>query len=112
MHRTEVEVVHQLGVRQATEQALSAIRGNGIGGFWIHLDVDVLDPAIMPAVDSPDPPGGLTHPELIELLSILLRSPLAAGMEVTVFDPEIDADGHLAEELTTTIVSAFSGPRF
>ncbi len=24
-------------------------------GFWIHLDVDVLDPLIMPAVDSPDP---------------------------------------------------------
>jgi arginase len=108
MHRADVEVVHQLGVRQAAEQALGAIRGKDIDGFWIHLDADVLDPTIMPAVDSPDPPGGLTHPDLLELLSILLSSPLAAGMEVTVFDPELDPDGHLAEELTTTIVSALS----
>jgi arginase len=25
--------------------------------FWIHLDVDVLDQAVMPAVDSPGSPG-------------------------------------------------------
>ncbi len=73
----------------------------------MHLDVDVLDPAIMPAVDSPDPPGGLSYAELTTLLATLLRSPLAAGLEVTVFDPELDPDGTLAEALTTTIVAAF-----
>ena len=28
-----------------------------LDGYWLHLDVDVLDPSIMPAVDSPDPDG-------------------------------------------------------
>jgi arginase len=107
MHRSDLDQVRRLGVRAATEQALAAIRRSGGDGFWIHLDVDVLDPLIMPAVDSPEPPGGLTYPELIELLGILLRSPRAEGMEITVFDPELDPDGHLAEELTAAIVHAF-----
>jgi arginase len=106
MRRYDLDQVRRLGVRAATERALAAIIRNGIEGFWIHLDVDVLDPLIMPAVDSPEPPGGLTYPELIELLGILLRSPYAAGMEITVFDPELDPDGHLAEELTAAIVRA------
>ncbi len=29
-------------------------------GYWIQVDVDVLDPVHMPAVDSPDP-GGLAR---------------------------------------------------
>jgi arginase len=28
-------------------------------GYWIHVDVDVLDPTFMPAVDSPDAGGPL-----------------------------------------------------
>lgn len=31
-----------------------------LDGFWIHLDVDVLDPTIMPAVDNPTPGGRTT----------------------------------------------------
>jgi arginase len=107
MHRYDLDQVRRLGVRAAAERALAVIARNGGDGFWIHLDVDVLDPLIMPAVDSPEPPGGLTYPELIDLLGVLLRSPQAAGMEITVFDPELDPDGHLAEELSAAIVRAF-----
>lgn len=38
-------------------------------GFWVHLDVDVLDQAIMPAVDCPGSPG--IPPE--DLVAILQR---------------------------------------
>ena len=27
------------------------------GGFWIHADADVLNPVVMPAVDTPEPPA-------------------------------------------------------
>jgi arginase family enzyme len=60
-------------------------------GFWIHVDADVLDPAELPAVDSPTP-GGLKLDELAELLTPLVRHPGALGLELTIYDPGLDPD--------------------
>ncbi|PRY31332.1 arginase [Pseudosporangium ferrugineum] len=73
-------------------------------GYWVHLDVDVLDPAVMPAVDAPEP-GGIAFPELELLLAGLVESPHCLGVEITVFDPDYDPDGTYAEEITAAIVS-------
>jgi arginase len=81
-----------------------------VDGFWIHLDADVLDDAVMPAVDSRQP-DGLSYAELIELLRVLLGSDLAAGMQVTIFDPELDSTGEIADEFTSAVVAAFTGGR-
>ncbi|MFB9904515.1 arginase family protein [Allokutzneria oryzae] len=78
-----------------------------LDGFWVHLDVDVLDAAIMPAVDSPDP-GGLDHAELAELLAGLTSAPTCLGLEVTVFDPDLDPDGTLAAALVATLTSGLA----
>jgi len=66
-------------------------------GFWLQIDVDVLDPAHMPAVDSPDP-GGLAPQELVAFLELV--APRAWGASVTVFDPDLDPDGSHAGLLT------------
>src|SRR5262249_44097445 len=58
-------------------------------GFWIHLDVDVIDPAFVGAVDSPLP-GGRSPEELVELLSPLFRHPRAMGLDVSIYDPGLD----------------------
>src|SRR5262249_35864085 len=71
----------------------------------LHLDADILDPAIMPAVDSPDP-GGLGHDELAALLTTLVTSPHCVGLDVTTFDPDLDPDSRLARGLTDTLVTA------
>ena len=78
-------------------------------GAAIALDTDVLDPAIMPAVDSPEP-GGLADDELVALLRVFAASELATGMQVTIFDPELDPDGHLAAELADAVVAGLSAP--
>ena len=49
-------------------------------GYWVHIDVDVLDPAVMPAVDAPEP-GGIAFPELEMLLAGLVDSPHCLGVE-------------------------------
>jgi len=67
----------------------------------------VLDPKFMPAVDSPDP-GGLSVAELEEILSIALASPRVAGMELDIYDPDLDTDGHLAERLITMLERALA----
>jgi len=73
-----------------------------LAGYWLHLDVDVLDPDHLPAVDSPDP-GGLDPDELIALLAAL--APAAVGAQVTVFDPDLDPDGHYADLLTDVLAT-------
>ncbi|MPY48353.1 arginase family protein [Streptomyces acidicola] len=77
-------------------------------GFWVHLDADVLDPSVMPAVDSPDP-DGLLPDELVALLRPLVTSPRCAGLNVTIYDPDLDPEGTAGALLTDVIVAAFSG---
>ena len=75
-------------------------------GFWLQVDVDVLDPEYMPAVDSPDP-GGLSPDELIALLQGL--APRAWGASVTVFDPDLDPEGAYAETVARIIEDGLGG---
>ena len=81
------------GQRSTAGRAVEAVGG---AGHWLHLDVDVLDPRWMPAVDSPSP-GGLTPDDLVELLEEL--APTAVGATVTVFDPDLDPGGRHARLL-------------
>ena len=76
-------------------------------GYWLHLDVDVLDPSVMPAVDAPDP-GGIAYPELELLLRGLVGSPECLGAEVTVFDPDFDIEGAYAADLVNALVTGLS----
>jgi arginase len=76
-------------------------------GFWVHLDVDVLDPSVMPAVDAPDP-GGIAYPELELLLRGLVSTGACLGIEVTVFDPDFDIEGIYARDLVNTLVAGLS----
>ena len=79
------------------------VAGEGTGaGYWLHLDVDVLDPRHMPAVDSPDD-GGLDPEELGALLRAL--APGAVGAQVTVFDPDLDPDGVHARLLADVLAA-------
>jgi arginase len=76
-------------------------------GYWVHVDVDVLDPAVMPAVDAPDP-GGIAFAELELLLAGLVDTPHCLGVEITVFDPDYDPDGTYAAEIVSTVVAGLA----
>ena len=115
IHDTDITVwdlwkMRSLGVNRVALKTLEKMESSGVEGFWVHLDADVLDDAIMPAVDSRQP-DGLSYTELIELLRPLLGSPLAAGMQVTIFDPELDRDGKIAAKFTDALIEAFSSAR-
>jgi arginase len=87
---------------QAIDRVRRVVGAPGLDGYWVHLDVDVLDPAVMPAVDSPDP-GGLDVDQLTALLRPLTGS--MVGLQVCVFDPDLDPDGSLARLLATALVA-------
>jgi arginase len=92
----------EIGMDASATEARCTVESNG---FWLHVDVDVLDPAFMPAVDSPDP-GGLSPDQLVELLIAL--APWAIGAQVTVFDPDLDPDGRYAELLSEIITTGMA----
>jgi arginase len=100
--------VRERGVERAARDALAHLeRNDGPAGFWIHLDVDVLDDAIMPAVDY-RLPDGLSWDELTAVLSVAIASDRATGLEVTIFNPTLDGDGRIAHALVDALLAGLS----
>jgi arginase len=97
IHYYDLHTLRKSGIGSCIDSFFENLSAHQPDGFWIHLDVDVLDPLIMPAVDSPDP-GGLNYPELISLLDPLLSHPYCTGMEITILDPDRDPDGKIVRE--------------
>jgi arginase len=96
--------VRELKINIAASTAVSRMLKDKLSGFWIHLDADVLDDRIMPAVDYRIN-GGLDFYELSELLRVLISTRRGVGMSITVFNPLLDPDGSIAKNLVSSIVS-------
>jgi arginase len=93
-------------IRTANSSA-EALASLGDRDFFIHVDVDVLDPAFMPFVDAPEP-GGLDPDTLVSMLSPLVRHPRAVGLEMTIYDPRHDHDGRGAALLADVLERTFA----
>jgi arginase len=107
MHIFDLEKVLTLGIRHAASLAIEKLMNDDLAGFWIHLDADVLDDAIMSAVDY-RLDGGLSFSDLSELLKILLGSGCAVGMDITIFNPLLDVDGSITRRFISSIVAGLS----
>jgi arginase len=101
-----LQTVRRMGLAAATKEALACASGQGTREFWIHFDADVLDDAIMPAVDY-HLPDGLTWEEIEHVLSAALAHPKAVGMEVTIFNPSLDKDGKILAAFMEMLTRAF-----
>jgi arginase len=100
--------VRERGVERAAREALRHLeREDGPAGFWIHLDADVLDDTIMPAVDY-RLLGGLSWDELSGILRAAVASPRAVGLGITIFNPTLDPDGRIARRLVEALVAGLS----
>ncbi len=99
--------VRKLGIVKAASNALGKLLHEKIEGIWIHLDVDVSDDAVMPAVDY-RMWGGLSLAELSELLKVLLESGRMVGMDITIFNPDLDKDSSIARKFVSSIVKGLS----
>jgi arginase len=94
--------IRRIGMEATTRRALERLTKGQLDGFWIHVDADVIDPRQVPAVDSPEP-NGLKVDDLIDLVSPLVTHPKALGLELTIYDPHLDADGSSARNLATLL---------
>lgn len=112
LHAIDLEGVRAVGAAAAARRAVDRLAAGGSAGYWVHLDVDVLDDEIMPAVDYRIP-GGLTWSELESVLRTALADERALGLDVTIFNPRLDPEGSIAARLTECLrrgLSARPGP--
>lgn len=95
----------RLGMRVAAALALDGV-GNGDGPILVHVDVDVISPAEMPAKQYLTPGDGLAYAEVSDLLTAIVASPRVVALEVTEFDPSRDPEGTHARKVVDLIVRA------
>ena len=89
--------VHRLpaaaGAIDTLRAAADALRG---GPLYLHLDLDVLDPADGRA-NGYAAPGGITARDLEALCAALHAHAPPAAVTVSAYDPAVDADGRVRE---------------
>jgi len=105
-----LEVLGPAALRAEGLAAAGERTATRLGRFWIHLDVDVLDEAAMPATDYLMP-GGLGWDELAALLGPLGAAPGLAGLSLGCLNPEKDPDGAYADRTCDLLAEALAPGR-
>jgi arginase len=75
------------------------------GPAWLHVDLDALDEAVLPAV-SYRQPCGLDWEAFVALVRPLLASEALVGLSVADFNPDLDADGAHARRVVDALARA------
>jgi arginase len=104
---TDLGAFRQQGAAEAVRRALDRLCNPALDGFWIHLDADVLDDALMPAVDY-RMPGGLEWDELSVVLKRAIATGRALGIDITIFNPKLDETGDIARNFVDTLAKGLS----
>lgn len=103
-------MLREEGISSCVNAFLEMVGKENLDGFWLHVDVDVLDDAVMPAVDSRTP-GGLRYEEFDQLVTMLLSSAKAAGAEITILDLDLDPSGKYTEAFVQNFTQSFKEAR-
>jgi arginase len=101
----DLPTIRRQGIVAAAREAVAHSSRAELDGFWIHVDADCLDDAVMPAVDF-RLPDGLSPRELETVLKIALDSGRAVGLEVTIYNPELDQDDRAGKLLTEVLANS------
>ena len=105
--RLTIQRIHNIGVSAAARQVIARLEARRLDRAWLHLDLDVLDQRVMPAVDSPGSPG-FTFDELAEFVGTLVRSRRFVGAEADIYDPERDTEKRYAKPIVNALARAFA----
>jgi arginase len=90
------------GIHAVASRAVERMETANIHRAWLHVDLDVLDQKVMPAVDSPGSPG-LNFEQLADLVNALCASGRIAGADFAIYDPERDSGLHYAQPIVQCI---------
>lgn len=97
--------VHREGAREVAAQATEYLAERS---DWItcHLDVDSIDPSIIPAVNFPEP-GGLTLEEVTTVVESLKETGKLKVFDLTAYNPMFDQNHSSALKLMELVSELF-----
>jgi arginase len=75
-------------------------------GWWLHIDLDVLDRADFAACGAPGEvalPGGLSWPELTAVSASAMRAAGVRGWSLGVYNPDLDPERRAARRIVSLI---------
>jgi arginase len=101
IHALTAPEVRKRGAARVGSDAAARLAGRPA---WLHLDLDVLDEGVLPAVSYPQPLG-LDWDELVALVRPLVGAPNLLGVSVADFNPDRDADGTHAARVVEALGS-------
>lgn len=101
----DLQSIRDAGFDTALATALQPLAKPEIDGIFVHFDADVLDDAVMPAVDY-RLDSGLAFKEVAEAVRAVRRLGKLAGLTLTIFNPRLDPDGSIGRALTSCLISA------
>ncbi len=78
--------------------------------FWLHVDLDVLDQEILPAVDYPMP-DGLDWKQAAEFVHPLFYSPARIGADITIYNPTLDPGMQYAKQIVAWLAGIIENER-
>jgi agmatinase len=130
MHRVSeligIEHIYQFGIRSGTKEEFSlgknlykfnvlkpllSVIDDIHGPVYLTIDVDVLDPGVLPAVSTPEP-GGISYQELIKAL-LLFKDKQLIGADIVEYNPvtasPYASGSTVAEILRELILVAYRG---
>lgn len=95
----------------AGRAAIAELAGQ-VDRWWLHIDLDVLDPVVFPSQGLPDvedEPGGLTWDQLTDLVVSLFGSAAhCVGASLAIYDPDQDDDHADAAKIVEFVRKALS----
>jgi arginase len=99
------------GLRKVLAPVVGRI-GAAVSGFYLHVDLDVLDPGVA-AVNEFSTPGGLSLDDVREVVVLTARAAPLVGASMTALDPAFDEDGRSADAamaIAAWIAASADGP--
>jgi len=118
--------ISQIGIRNISEEGRKFANDNGINiqyapsydiprllaglneNVYITLDLDSLDPSVMPAVGTPEP-GGMNWYELMHVLENVIKTKNVVGFDINELNPMVTPGNHMSAFTASKILNKMFG---
>ena len=105
--RLTIQQIQREGIARTAARIVQRLEARELKHAWVHVDLDVLDEKVMNAVDSPGTPG-LDFGGLSTLLGALIASGRVIGIDVCIYDPDLDEGHRFAKPIVQCLADAFA----
>jgi arginase family enzyme len=101
-----IDEIKQRGMADVVQEALGIVR-SGTDGIYVSLDIDAMEPGLVPAQKAPEF-WGLRVDELMPALQVFSREKVV-GYDVCEMTPDYDINGMGAQFCARTVVEMLGG---